>query len=154
MPGDGLALLLLCVIPPVVEESVVQATGFTSAAGLSPAASATPVLGVFHDLRWLYVYHDSWWSFAAEVVLAVALRAAFLTAVAHAMWPDGTAKPPIRDTLRHTVAFTVATMAMLSPWAVVAMAASAMSLSWFVLGEVLPVLFLVLVLSRGGIVRQ
>jgi len=43
-------------------------------------------------------------------------------------------------------------MVLLSPWAVVAMAGSETSLSWFFLGELLPVLFLALVLSRGGII--
>ncbi|WP_182359977.1 hypothetical protein [Tomitella gaofuii] len=153
-PDGGTQLVLLCVVPPTIEESAVQAFGFTSAVGLAPAASATPVLGVFHDLRWLFVYHDSWWTFAFEALAVVLLRSAFVVAVARVMWPDGTERTPLRDTFRHTVTFTVATMAVLTPWVIVAMAASAMSLSWFALGEVVPVLFLILVLSRGGIVRQ
>ncbi len=153
-PDGGMLLVLLCVAPPVVEESIVQAFGFTSAAGLAPAASATPVLGVFHDLRWLFVYHDSWPTFVAEALAAVLLRSAFVVAVARVMWPDGTGRPPLRDTFRYMATFTMATMVVLTPWAIVAMAASATSLSWFVLGEVVPVLFLVLVLCRGGIVRQ
>jgi len=41
---------------------------------------------------------------------------------------------------------------LLSPWAVVARAGSETPLSWFFLGELLPVVFLALVLSRGGII--
>jgi hypothetical protein len=41
---------------------------------------------------------------------------------------------------------------VLAPWAAVAFAASEISLFWFVLGEIVPLVFLALVLQRGGIV--
>jgi len=54
--------------------AVLRTVGLDSALGLSPQASAPPAFGVFHDLRWLMVYHSSWPAFLGEAVAAVLLR--------------------------------------------------------------------------------
>jgi len=111
-----------------------------------------PAFGVFHDLRWLMVYHSSWSAFLGEAVAAVLLRGLLGAAIVHLVWPPAAQRPGFRTTLRRSAAFTTIAMVLLPPWAVVAMAGSETSLSWFFLGGLLPVLFLALVLSRGGII--
>jgi hypothetical protein len=49
------------------------------------------------------------------------------------------------------MAFAAACAAIISPWAAVAMAAVAIALSWFVFGELAPLLLFAPVLQRGGI---
>lgn len=130
---------------------MLYAVGFGSAVGLAPQASATPPFGIYHDLRWLLVYHDSWWLFGAEVVAALVLRSAFISAVMWVAWPRDCPRPRARSMVRRNLVFVALTMVVLSPWAAVSVAASVTSLSWFVLGEFLPIFFLAMVLQRGGL---
>jgi len=132
--------------------AVLRTVGLDSALGLSPQASTPPAFGVFHDLRWLMVYHSSWPAFLGEAVAAVLVRGQLSAAIVHLVWPPTAPRPGFRTTLRRSAAFTTIALVLLSPWAVVAMAGSETPLSWFFLGELLPVLFLALVLSRGGII--
>ncbi len=127
-------------------------SGWIPRLGLSPQASAPPAFGVFHDLRWLMVYHSSWPAFLGEAVAAVLVRGLLSAAIVHLVWPPTAPRPGFRTTLRRSAAFTTIALVLLSPWAVVARAGSETPLSWFFLGELLPVLFLALVLSRGGII--
>ncbi len=131
---------------------MLRTVGLDSALGLSPQASTPPAFGVFHDLRWLMVYHSSWPAFLGEAVAAVLVRGQLSAAIVHLVWPPAAPRPGFRTTLRRSAAFTTIALVLLSPWAVVAMAGSETPLSWFFLGELLPVLFLALVLSRGGII--
>lgn len=144
-------LLLLTTLPVLAEAAVLRGLHFTSAIGLAPQVSATATFGVFHDLRWLLVYHRTWWGFVLEFLAALVLRSALMAGIVHTAWPPDAPRPPLRATLRRSVVFTLAAMVFLSPWAVVAMAASETALSWFFLGELLPVLFLGAFLSKGGI---
>jgi len=82
----------------------------------------------------------------------VLVRGLLSAAIVHLVWPPAAPRPGFRTTLRRSAAFTTIALVLLSPWAVVARAGSETPLSWFFLGELLPVLFLALVLSRGGII--
>jgi hypothetical protein len=56
-------LLALTVASSVVEAALLWVFGVTSALALAPQASAPAPFATFHDLRFLFVYHDSWVSF-------------------------------------------------------------------------------------------
>ncbi|MFD6610154.1 hypothetical protein ACGF5H_25170 [Micromonospora chalcea] len=56
-------LLLLTAVSPTVEAVVLVSLGFVATQGLAPQAAAVWPYDTYHDLRWLYVYHDSWSSF-------------------------------------------------------------------------------------------
>ncbi|TSD97227.1 hypothetical protein FOS14_14655 [Skermania sp. ID1734] len=147
-------LFALCTIPVAIEEAILVATGFRSARPLAPQVTAPQALGIFHDLRWMLVYHDSWPMFLGEFVLALLLRSALIAAIAQVCWPAEAQRPSFRESLRRSAGFTAICMICLSPWAIVAMAASETSLSWFTFGELLPVIFLTVMVASGGIRRR
>lgn len=147
-------LLLLTTVPVVVEALVLRSLGFGSAIGLAPQATAPAPFGMFHDLRWVQVYHDSWWSFAVESVAAIVLRGLLTATVVWLAWPEDAPRRTWVSIARLNLAFSALVYVVLSPWAAVAVAASDTSLYWFLVGEVVPLLFLSLVLQRGGIVAD
>ena len=48
--------------PATVEAAVLAGTGDHSSLALAPQVTAPNPFGIFHDLRWIFVYHDSWLS--------------------------------------------------------------------------------------------
>jgi len=146
-------LLALTAVPPTVEATVLTALHFRPSLGMSVLASAPAPSGSLHDMLWTFVYHDSWPGFVAEFVAAVGYRALFGAAAVALAWPVGTPRPPVRRLLGGNLAFAAICAAIVSPSATMAMAAAAVSLSWFVFGELLPLLLFAPVLQRGGICR-
>ena len=53
-------LILPAVLAPMVETLVVRTVGPSDGAALAPQVSAPPPFDLFHDLRWISVYHNSW----------------------------------------------------------------------------------------------
>lgn len=145
------ALLALTAGLAMGEAGALIAVGFTSMVGLSPQITAPAPSAVFHDLRWIFVYHPSWGAFAGEMIGMLALRTVIDTVIIALVWPPGRPRPPWRRLLGWNLAFTAVAAALLSVWVCVAFAASGTSLSWFTFGELLPVLLIALVLQRGGI---
>lgn len=145
------ALLALTAVPAAAEAVALRAGGLASGAALAPQASAPALFGVFHDLRWIVVYHDSWPTFAAELTAGVVVRALLTTAIVAAAWPAGRPPPSLPRLLRINLLFTVVATAALAPWAAVAAAASVISLSWLLVGVLPPLLLLTLVLQRGAV---
>lgn len=144
-----LLVLLLTSGPAMTEAAVLKAMGFVAALGLSPAATAPVPYGIFHDMRWVFVYHASWGAFAGEMTGMVAVRSLLDTAIIALVWPREKTRPLVRTLYAQNLIFTAAAVVVLSPWVCVSIAASGTSLSWFILGELLPVAILAMVLSRG-----
>lgn len=147
-------LLLLTTVPVLAEALVLRTVGFVSALGLAAQLTAPSPFGMFHDLRWVQVYHDSWWSFAGESVGVIVVRSLLTAGIVSLAWTDGAPQRSWLYVLRMNLLFNLLVYVVLSPWAAVATAASDTSLFWFALGEVAPVVFLSLVLQRGGIVAD
>jgi hypothetical protein len=155
-----LVLLLLAAAPAAGEAAVLRAIGFASALGLAPQATAISPYGSFHDLRWILVYHSSWPLLAAELLAAVVVRTGWAIAVSAVAAPSaagpgtaGSRSAPdgsVRVRVVRILAFHAFILVVLAPWAAVGVAAAQTSLSWFLPGEVLPLLLLGLVLQRGG----
>jgi len=61
-------LILPAVLAPAVETAVLLAWGPAGSAALGPQITAPPPFDLFHDLRWISVYHDSWVVLALELV--------------------------------------------------------------------------------------
>ena len=57
---------------PVVETAILWAVGMETALGIAPQVSAPGPFDVFHDLRWLLVYHRSWLGLLVEGAAFVA----------------------------------------------------------------------------------
>ncbi|NKQ54323.1 hypothetical protein HFP15_15665 [Amycolatopsis sp. K13G38] len=145
------ALVLLVALPATVEAAVLEGAGLGGSVGLAPQLSAPSPFGVFHDLRWVLVYHDSWWSFGWQSALAIVARSLLNTGILALARADGLPGGwwPV---LRLNLLFNLLVFVVLAPWAAIGVTASGTSLFWFVLGEVVPLVFLSLVLQRGGIV--
>ena len=56
---------------PLIEAVVLLALGLRSGMVLAPQASALGPFGVFHDLRWLFVFHGSVWAFVDGLIAGV-----------------------------------------------------------------------------------
>jgi hypothetical protein len=146
----SLWLVLLTMLPVLGEVLALRTTGFTSALGLAPQLTAPSPFGMFHDVRWVQVYHNSWWAFAIESAAAIVLRSLFNTGAVVLAGGAGGERTWLA-VLRLNLLFNLLAYVVLSPWAAVAVGASDTSLSWFVLGEILPFAFLSLVLQRGAV---
>lgn len=146
-----LLLLVVAGLPPAVEAAVLVGTGFRPSLGLSVLATAPAPYGSLHDMLWLMVYHDSWPGFVLELAAAILLRGLLGTVAVALAWPVSVRRPPLGRLVGRNVAFAAVCAAIMSPWAAVAMAAVAIALSWFVFGELVPVLLFAPALQRGGI---
>jgi hypothetical protein len=142
-------LLALTAGPAAAEAAILNWAGVGSARGLAPQAGAPGPFGVFHDLRWVFVYHDSWPAFATEVLAAIAVRTLLTVAIVVAAWPAGQPRPSVGRLTGTGLAVTAVTAVALAPWTAITVAAGVTALSWFSVGALLAVLALALVLQRG-----
>lgn len=147
-----LVLFALAGAPAGTEAWVLRATGFSASVALAPQVSALWPYGTFHDLRWVLVYHRSWAMFLVESLAAIAFRGLLDTALTFVAWPAGTPRPGLGRLASRNFVFAAALGAFLTPWASLAVVSSDVSLSWYVFGELAPLLLMAPVLQRGGIV--
>ena len=152
MSRQRAVLVAVAAVPPAVEALILVALGFRSALGLAPQASALSPYGSLHDLRWVLVYHNSWPAFAGELVAAVGFRALIGTALTALAWPSAAPRPALRALAGRNLLFATVSLAVLWPWATIAVVASEVSLSWVLFLELLPVIILAPVLQPGGMV--
>ena len=151
-----LRFVLLCAItalPPAAEAAVLLGVGFRPSLGLSVLATAPAPYGTLHDLLWTMVYHNSWPGFVLELAAAILFRALIGAAAVHLAWPAQVPRPPARVLLGRNLLFAAVCAAIVSPWAALALAAVAIALSWFVFGELVPLLLFAPFLQRGGVCR-
>lgn len=151
-PGAAAGVLLaLTAGPAAAEAALLLWAGNRAALALAPQAGAPVPVGVFHDLRWVLVYHDSWTTFALALLGAVALRTVLGTATVLAAWPPETPRPCPRRLAGTTLIATAVSLAALAPWAAVTVAAGVTALSWFSVGATIAVLALALALARAPV---
>jgi hypothetical protein len=132
-----------------LEALVVVTIGPAEAAPLAPQISAPAPYGVFHDLRWLLVYHPSWLVLVVGAFLLVGARAALDTVLVRAAWPPEHPRPPARDQVAHALRFTAITGIALLLFAVLSFAMAVTSLSWLFFVSV-PVLVMIALLVHHG----
>ncbi|MFD2765409.1 hypothetical protein [Micromonospora eburnea] len=148
-----LALLALTTLPPVLEAALSTHFGLRSLVGLAPQASAPLPFAIFHDLRWISVYHHSWPQFAGELIATVLARGVWATAIVLVAWPSFAGRRPAAGRALLTgITGTAALTVFLLPWAALSVAISATSLSWLFIADVGVVFVLVLVAQRAGLV--
>ncbi|GAA4561819.1 hypothetical protein GCM10023176_01280 [Micromonospora coerulea] len=148
------ALLALAVLPPVLEAALLVGIGFHAARGLAPQVTAVWPYDSYHDLRWLLVYHDSWWSFLLGLLALTVFRglvSAGLTALA---WPGTVDRPAFGWLVRRNVEVAALAAVIISPWAALSVAFSAVALSWYLLASLVPMLVLAPFLQRAGVVAH
>ncbi|GIH18341.1 hypothetical protein Raf01_65130 [Rugosimonospora africana] len=152
-PRVRLALLIiLAAVPAGIEAAVVRGTGFTTTISLVPHITAVWPYGTFHDLLWVMVYHRSWAGFVGESLAAIGTRALLCTGLIALAWPPERERPQLSRLLLRNLGFSALLGAILSPWAALGVVASEVSVSWYLAGELIPLLIMAPVLQRGGIV--
>jgi hypothetical protein len=150
---DHPRLVATCVGLVVAETIVVWAAAPHSGLALAPQVSAPAPYDVFHDLRWLLVYHRSWLGFAFEAILFLGFRSVVTLVLVGASWPDGVARPPARELAQRCVRSTALLGLLLLPFAVLLFATAVFSLSWlFFVG--VPVLVMLAVLMHQSTVTR
>jgi len=132
-----------------LEALIVVTVGPADAAPLAPQVAAPAPFGVFHDLRWLLVYHPSWIVFVIGAIALVVARAALDRALVRAAWPRDLPAPGAREHLVHAVRFTALVAGALLLFAVLSFALAVTSLSWLFFVAV-PVLVMVALLVHHG----
>ena len=138
----------------VLETIVIWTVGAQSSLALAPQVSAPAPYGVFHDIRWLLVYHESWLGFVLELIALLLFRTALTTALVVLAWPDdrhASPRPSWRDLARRSAVATGIGAVALLPFAVLLFAMAVVSLSWLFFVAV-PVLVMVAVLVHHGVV--
>ncbi|MEU1845540.1 hypothetical protein [Micromonospora sediminicola] len=147
-------LLALAVALPAVEEAILAAVRFSAARGLAPQVTAVWPYDSYHDLRWLLVYHDSWLTFWAGLVALVLLRGLLSALLTWLAWPDAAPRPSRRWLLRRNLEVAVVAAAVVSPWAALSVAFSAVALSWYLFASLGPMLLTAPFLARAGVVDR
>src|SRR2546423_2426295 len=145
-------LVVVCVLVAVGETLLVSSLLSASSVALATQASAPPPFDLFHDLRWLVVYHESWFGFVLELAIVLVLRSALLTVLVRAAWPHHLELEPLAVTARRSVIFVIVVSLLLAPWVGLMFAMAVVSLSWFFFVAV-PVVLMLSVLVAGGAIR-
>lgn len=146
-------LIAAAIAGPVIETVLVSAFGLESALGIAPQATAPAPFDVFHDLRWLLVYHRSWLGLAVEALAFVVFRTAFTTFMVRAAWPDGEEAPPLSQVLRRSAAFVVLCAVLLSPWVALLFGMAIVSISWLFFVAIPGALAVIVLVHHGAVER-
>jgi hypothetical protein len=144
-------LIVLAVALPVLEALILGVIGASGAQALAPQASAPAPFGVFHDLRWLLVFHPSWHAFALELAALVVVRSVITALLLRAAWPIGKQPPGALRLATCSVAFTVVSALVLLPFAALLLGMAIVSLSWLFFIAVPSVLGVAALLHHGAV---
>lgn len=121
---------------------------------LSPHVSAPEPFGIFHDLRWLFVYHPNALAFVGEGLLLLGFRTLVTAAVVREAWPDEMDRPSWPVLLRRSATFTGVTAVILAPWAALEFGAAVMSLSWLFYVAIPLTLLIALFVHHGSVAND
>ncbi|TDC65554.1 hypothetical protein E1258_05185 [Micromonospora sp. KC207] len=146
-------LLVLTAAPPAAEAAMMTAVGYLFTRAMTPQASAIWPYSVFHDLRWVLVYHNGWLGFAAALVGVVVVRGLLCAGYVALAWPQERPRPAFRRLVERSMLFTMAMVVILLPWAALDVVTAEFSLATIFFGLLVPVVILAAFVLPGGIVR-
>jgi hypothetical protein len=142
-------LLCLSVGLPLAEMAVLGLLGIPSGRGLAAQVTALGPFGVFHDLRWLFVFHRSVLGFAVGLAVLLALRSLLMALLVRSAWPG---RPPRFGLLvGHGLVSTAVVCLFLSPWVTLLFGAAVVPFSWVYFAAVPPAIATIVVFCHGGI---
>jgi hypothetical protein len=126
----------LCVGLNTLEMVLVAAFDHGARPDLAPQASAIAPFGVFGDLRWVSVYHDSWAAAASELAAMLVVRGS-LTAVSIALaWPAHLPRPGAGTLWRRGLFATALAAVLLLPSVTLLFGSAVVPVSWLFLAAV------------------
>ncbi len=129
---------LLCAVAP-------------AARALAPQVTAVPPLAVFHDLRWLFGYQQSWPTFALLLAGLIVARSALNAALVLLAWPAGRARPAAGEAFAASVTLTMVACLLLSPIVALTVGVAILPFSWPYLAALVVMLMISVPLTHGGI---
>jgi hypothetical protein len=142
-------LLSLSVGLPLAEMAVLALLGIPSGRGLAAQVTALGPFGVFHDLRWLFVFHRSVLGFVVGLAVLLALRSLLMALLVRSAWPG---RPPRFGVLvGHGLVSTAVVCIFLSPWVTLLFGAAVVPFSWVYFAAVPPAIATIVVFCHGGI---
>ncbi|MER7333859.1 MULTISPECIES: hypothetical protein [unclassified Micromonospora] len=147
------ALLGVAAVVPLAEVLVLMPSGFATAEGLAPQASAVWPYDSYHDMRWLLVYHNTWLTFWAGLLGVILLRGVLTAALVGLAWPARVPRPPYRALVRRNLEVAALGAVLVLPFAAYSVAASVASLSWFLFASLIPMMLLAPFLQRMSVGR-
>ncbi len=122
---------------------------------LAPQVTALPPLAVYHDLRWLFAFNQSWLGFAAVLVLLVTARSAMDAVMIMLAWPretePGIPRPRFLASLLSCAVLTVLAGLVMSPVVTLMFGVALLPFSWPYLAAVPILLGTAVALSQGGV---
>jgi len=136
---------------PMLEAVLIDLFGPGPARALAPQASALGPFGVFHDLRWLLVYHWSWIFFIFELTVAIVVRGALIGFFVREAWPEDVPRPSARATIVRGILFTAGAVVILAPWAIIMFAQAVIPVSWFFFAAIPPFLIVALLIHHAAV---
>src|SRR5919204_621586 len=142
-------LLLPAVLAPMAEVALVRAIGPPGAAALGPQVTAPPPLDLFHDLRWISVFHDSWFVLALELLAVLVLRSLWVAWMVQRAWP-AEGFPAMHASIRRVAVFYAVAIVLLTPWVVLLFAQALVHVSFLFFAALPPAIALAVVLHRGA----
>jgi hypothetical protein len=125
---------------------------------LAAQVTALPPLAVYHDLRWLFAFNQSWLGFTGVLVLLVLARSAADAVLVQLAWPRAPArdvpavpKPRFLTSVVSCAVLTVLVGLVMSPVATLMFGVALVPFSWPYLGALPILLGTAVALSQGGV---
>ncbi|MGH9061871.1 MAG: hypothetical protein ACRDZY_20510, partial [Acidimicrobiales bacterium] len=125
--------------------------GARAGLSLAPQAYALVPFGVFHDLRWLIVYSNSWVAVIAEGLVLLVGRSLVTALTVREAWPTGADRPPMTALAARAGLFTLAAAVLLATCTVLLFGLAVAPVSWFFLAAVPAALIVALLFHHGAI---
>ncbi|MFN2545619.1 MAG: esterase/lipase family protein [Actinomycetota bacterium] len=140
------------VAAPMAETAILRAVA-PGSVGLAPQITAPPPLDLFHDLRWISVFHNSWVALALELLGVIALRSVWMAWVVHHAWPEGEPAPAMRPAARRASFFYALSTLLFVPWVVLLFGLAFSHLSFLFFAAIPPALAIAAIVHRGAASR-
>ena len=118
---------------------------------LAPQVTALPPLAVYHDLRWLFAFNQSWLGFTGVLALLLPARSALDAVLVMLAWPGGAPKPRFGPSFASCAVLTLLAVLMMSPAVTLMFGVALLPFSWPYLAAMPILLGTALVLSQGGV---
>jgi hypothetical protein len=125
---------------------------------LAPQVTALPPLAVYHDLRWLFAFNQSWLGFTGVLVLLVLARSVVDAILVRLAWPSAPAHdvpavpgPRFLTSVMSCAVLTVLLGLVMSPVVTLMFGVALVPFSWPYLGAVPILLGVAMAMSQGGV---
>ena len=125
---------------------------------LAPQVTALPPLAVYHDLRWLFAFNQSWLGFTGVLVLLVLARSAVDAVLVRLAWPrapgrdvPAAPRPRFLASVVSCAVLTVLVALVMSPVVTLMFGVALLPFSWPYLAAVPILLGTAVALSQGGV---